>query len=161
MAWTCPECGRTFGARGRSHVCRPGLTLEEYLVDARPECRGIVERIAGRLESLPGDLIVDPIDAGVMFKHGAMCVMVTSMTRWVAVGFLLGRELDSARLSRKVADRGSRHWHVVNLTSSDQADEELLEWVEEAFLLRHPDLRAEPGPTPGHPDVPDDVDLPF
>ena len=29
MAWTCPECERRFGRKGQSHVCEPGLTVDE------------------------------------------------------------------------------------------------------------------------------------
>jgi hypothetical protein len=56
------------------------------------------------------------------------------MTRWVAVSFSLPRTLQSGRLSRKVYDGGVRKFHVVNVRAADEVDEELLDWLREAYL---------------------------
>ncbi len=154
--WTCPECGRDFGARGQGHDCRPGLTIDEYAADALACFRPIYDRVETRLTSLEGDLIIDPIDKMVLFKHGGTFATLTSMTKWVAVGFSLRRKLTSGRVSRKVQDYGSKYHHVVNLTDPDQVDDELLGWLEEAF---HASVGRVP---PGNDDdggmIPDDVD---
>lgn len=155
--WTCPDCGRDFGARGQGHDCRPGLTIDEYASGALPCFRPIYDEIEARLRSLDGDLIIDPIDKMVLFKHGGTFATVTSMTKWVAVGFSLGRKLSSERLSRKVQEYGSKYHHVVNLTNPDEVDDELLEWLEEAF---HTSVGRAPHPAgEGESMVPDDVDV--
>ena len=154
--WTCPNCDRRFGAVGQGHDCRPGLTIDEYSSSALAGFRPMYDRIAERLESLDGDLIIDPIDKMVLFKHGGTFATLTSMTKWVAVGFGLRRQLTSRRLSRKVQTQGEKSWHVVNLHAPDDVDDELLDWLEEAFW-------ASVGKTvPGDDDegmVPDDVDI--
>lgn len=161
MAWTCPDCERRFGAEGRQHDCRPGLTLEQFYAGARPEARPIFERIHERLRTLEGDLIVDPLEKMILVKNGPTVCIVETMSKWVAVGFTLRRKLGSPRLSRKVQDYGGRYHHVVNCTDADQVDDELLDWIEEAFL------RRDPPPEDGDDDVdlgamvPDDVDDPF
>ncbi len=131
--WTCPNCRRDFGAQGQGHDCRPGLTIDEYAAGALDCFRPIYDRIEARLRPLNGDLIIDPIDKMVLFKHGGTFATLTSMTKWVAVGFSLRRKLSSGRLSRKVQEYGSKCFHVVNLTDPDQVDDELLDWLEEAF----------------------------
>ena len=123
--WTCPDCDRDFGARGQGHDCRPGLTIDEYSAGALPFFRPIFDRVEGRLSALDGDLIIDPIDKMVLFKHGGTFATLTSMTKWVAVGFSLRRRLSSDRLSRKVQEYGSKFHHVVNLTDPAEADDEL------------------------------------
>jgi hypothetical protein len=55
------------------------------------------------------------------------------MRRWVAVGFLLPRTLTSARISRKVVDTGRTKWHVVNVRTPEEVDDQLLAWLEEAY----------------------------
>ena len=155
--WTCPDCSRDFGARGQGHDCRPGLTIDEYSADALPYFRPIFNRIEARLRSLDGDLIVDPIDKMVLFKHGGTFATVTSMTKWVAVGFSLRRRLSSDRLSRKVQEYGSKFHHVVNLTDPADADDELLDWLEEAFFAAVG--RQPAGDDEGGGMVPDVVDV--
>lgn len=154
--WTCPDCGRDFGAEGQVHDCRPGLTVDEYSQDALPYFRPIYDLVEERLTKLDGDLIIDPIDKMVLFKHGGTFATLTSMTKWVAVGFSLRRKLSSARLSRKVQGYGSKFHHVVNLTHPDQVDEELLDWIEESFYASVGRTHSPAGADAGM--VPDDVD---
>jgi hypothetical protein len=85
MAWTCPNCDRRFGAPGQSHMCAPGLTLTEYFAGARPEAEPIFHAINDHLETLDGDLIVDPVnDRKILLKNGPTFAILESMTKWVA-----------------------------------------------------------------------------
>ena len=70
MAWTCPDCKRSFGAKGRGHMCQPGITLEHYFASARPEAKPIFEAVNAHLVTLDGDLIVDPLSKMIRFKNG-------------------------------------------------------------------------------------------
>ena len=115
MAWTCPNCDRRFGAPGQSHMCAPGLTLTEYFAGARPEAEPIFHAINDHLETLDGDLIVDPVNARkILFKNGPTFAILDSMTKWVALGVTLTRKLDTQRQSRKVTETGSKYHHVFN-----------------------------------------------
>lgn len=93
----------------------------------------------------------------VLFKHGGTFATLTSMTKWVAVGFSLRRKLSSQRLSRKVQEYGSKYHHVVNLTDVGQVDDELLDWLAESFSAS---VGRSPSTGGGDDDgmVPDDVD---
>ncbi|MEM9515173.1 MAG: DUF5655 domain-containing protein [Actinomycetota bacterium] len=154
-AWTCPSCERSFGARGRSHVCTPGVGLDELLASAHPLTRPVFERIVDTIRTVDHDdeLIIDPISKGVLLKRDAMFCMITPMKQWVAVGVTLGRKLDTDRISRKVASQGARHYHVFNVTSVEHIDDELLDWVVEAFGP------TEAATSSSDPMVPDDVDI--
>ncbi|MDH3303462.1 MAG: DUF5655 domain-containing protein [Acidimicrobiia bacterium] len=159
--WTCPECRRDFGKRGQSHMCSPGLGVDEYFATAQPWERPIFEVVANHLESL-GDVIIDPIAIGVLFKNGPMLCELRAMKRWTALGFHLDRQLVSGRLSRKVVEYGNKFWHVVNVESADQIDGEIVGWLTEAYhvaggTLDTMSLPAEPG-TGADPMVPDDVE---
>ncbi len=56
------------------------------------------------------------------------------MTKWVAVSFTLERTLTSGRLARKVYDGGRSKYHVVNVRAPDEVDEQLCDWLTEAYL---------------------------
>ena len=137
-------------------MCEPGLTITQWFAKARPEAEPIFTIVNAHLETLDGDLIVDPLlNKKVLFKNGPTVCILESMTKWVALGLTLRRRLNSDRMSRKVVDYQGKYYHVFNLTSPDQVDDQLLEWVTEAFYKGDP-------PTIGaDPMVPDDIDDDF
>lgn len=153
--WTCPDCGRQFGKTKQGHMCAPGVTLADYFSTARPEAEEIFDAIHRHLSSLEGDLIVDPLASKILFKHGPVFATLQSMTRWVALGLTLGEAAATDRTSRKVSEYQGRYHHVFNLTSADQIDPEMCQWLTEAFYLR------QGGPPSGDPMVPDDIDDPW
>ncbi len=136
-------------------MCSPGLTLDEFFATAKPWERPIFEVVNAHFASLEenDDLIVDPIDVGIMFKHGPLVCMLRSMTKWTALGFSLRRQLTSSKLSRKVTAYQGKFYHVINVTEPEQIDDEVLDWLTEAFY-------APVGGQPAGNDsmVPDDVD---
>ncbi len=158
--WTCPSCGRVFGAVGRGHICAPGLTLQEFYDGALPITQGVVETIIADLRRVDpdDDLVVDPLASAILLKNGPTFATVRSRTRWVAVGFSLERKLTTDRLGRKVGSYGKRFDHVVNVADPDEVDDELLGWLREAFLRGAPDPTIDDGTDPM---VPDDIDLEF
>lgn len=136
-AWRCPDCKREFGAVGRGHICTPGLSIEEFL-EGSPEFVGpVVERIHEHLvavdASADGELIIDPLEKKVLLKNGPTFAILDVKTKWLAVGFSLRRKVESDRLSRKVVDYGSKYFHVVNITAADSVDDELCDWLTEAY----------------------------
>ena len=162
--WTCPDCRREFGRRGQSHMCSPGLGVDEYFASAQPWERPVFDVVAAHLESL-GDVIIDPIAMGILFKNGPTFCHLRAMKRWTALGFRLDRKLVSNRLSRKVAEYGTTFFHVINVDSADEIDDEVLGWLTEAYhvaggTLDTLELPPEPG-VGSDPMVPDDVDDPF
>ena len=54
-------------------MCNPGLSIDEYFATAQPWERPIFDVVAGHLQSL-GDVIIDPLQMGVLFKNGPMAV---------------------------------------------------------------------------------------
>ena len=161
-AWTCPDCHRQFGATGQGHMCRPGLTVAEFL-DASPAFTGpVFERVRDHLvavdrEHADGRLIIDPLSTKVLFKNGPTFCILDVKTKWVAVGFSLRRRIESGRLSRRVADDGSKFFHVVNVDDPELIDDEFRAWLTEAYL--HGEEPAQAAAGAGDPMVPDDIDF--
>ena len=120
--WTCPHCDRDFGRVNQGHMCSPGMTLDEYFADAKPWEQPIYEVVANHLTGL-GDVIIDPIAMGIMFKNGPMLCELRAKTRWTALGFSLRRKLESGRLSRKVVDyNNGKFFHVINVDDASGAE---------------------------------------
>lgn len=155
MAWTCPKCDRQFGAKGTGHMCQPGLTLDQFFDSSRPEAEPIFRVVNAHLETLDGELIVDPLQKKLLLKNGPTFASLDSMTKWVALGFTLRRKVASPRFSRKVSEMSGRFYHVMNLTGPEQIDGEVLEWLTEAFY------KGDVPDTSGGSMVPDDIDEDF
>ena len=131
--WTCPDCGRRFGAVGRGHECAPALTIEEYFSTGPPHERPVFEVVHAHLAGL-GDVHVEPVSVGIFFKRGRTFAELRPMTRWVALSFVLPRVVADRRISRKVHTQGRRHHHVVNVHSPDDVDDTVKSWLTEAHL---------------------------
>ena len=136
--WTCPECRRRFGRERQGHDCAPGLTLDEYFATGPPFERPVFEVVRAHLETV-GTVYVEPVSVGVFFKRRRTVVQLRPMVRWVALGFVLGRRLESPRLARKVDGAGTHWWHVVNVRTPEEVDDELREWLTEAYLADDPE----------------------
>ena len=165
--WTCPRCKRVFGRKNQSHLqCDEALSIDEYFSQAKPWEQPIFEAIEAHFSSKVGDVIVDPLPIGILLKNGPMFAELRAKTKWTAIGFHLPRRLSSARLSRKVIDYGKKHFHVINADSADVVDDELLEWLTEAYhfaggtLATYRDGKADQS-VAGSGMIPDDIDDPL
>ena len=131
--WTCPECQRRFGRANQGHECAPALSLEEYFETGPEFERPIFDMVRAHMETLDPEIWFEPVSVGIFFKRRTSFLQLRTMTKWVAVAFNLPRKLESGRMSRKVIEHSGRYYHVVNIRQADQIDEELLEWLTEAW----------------------------
>jgi predicted transport protein len=109
------------------------MDLEEYFETGPEFERPIFEVIREHLQSVDPDVWFEPVSVGIFFKRRSTFVSLRTMTKWIAVSFSLNRKLESGRLSRKVVSHGSRYFHVVNVREAGEIDDQLLEWLAEAW----------------------------
>ena len=109
------------------------MTIEEYFSTGPPFERPIFEAIMAGLDERVGPIHVEPVSVGIFLKRARGFSELRPMTKWVAVSFALPRTLQTHRLSRKVYDGGATKWHCVNVRSADEVDEQLLDWLTEAY----------------------------
>ena len=131
--WTCPECDRRFGRKNQGHECAPAMSIEEYFQTGPDFERPIFEVVREHLQSLDPDIWFEPVSVGIFFKRRTTFVQLRTMTKWVALCFNLERKLESTRLSRKVLEHSGRYYHVINIRTPDAIDEQIREWLTEAF----------------------------
>lgn len=134
--WNCPHCGRPFGRTNQGHTCAPARSLEEYFASAQERERPIFDVVHRHLEAI-GPLDVDAVQIGILFKNGPVFAELRPKKKWVALTFKLPVKLTSRRFSRKVIPTGSnggRYYHVINVHEAGDIDEEVLDWLTEAYL---------------------------
>lgn len=132
-AWTCPECKRRFGRRNQGHECAPAMTLERYLSTGPDRERPIFDAVMAHLDSV-GPVHVEPVSVGIFLKRSRSFAELRPMVRWVALSFSLPRRLTSSRIARRPMSGGGHTWHVVNLRTAADVDDEVRDWLTESYL---------------------------
>ncbi|MET0315575.1 MAG: DUF5655 domain-containing protein, partial [Rhodococcus fascians] len=135
MAWECPKCRRQFARSGQGHECSPAMTIDEYFSTGPERERPIFDALLAHLENL-GPVHVEPLSVGVYFKHGETVATMRPMQRWEAVSFSLPRIVKHPLMTRKPISHGGRWFHIVNITEPDDIDEQIRDWLTEAYLLQ-------------------------
>jgi hypothetical protein len=133
-AWTCPECGRLFGRSRQSHECSPGLSIDEYFATGPVHERPIFEAVMARLARV-GPLHADVVSVGIFLKNPRTFAELRPKDRWVALSFSLGRRAHHRTISRKVVEHGRRYWHVANVATPADVDDDLVDLLTEAYRL--------------------------
>lgn len=118
------------------------MELDEYFASDGPPCeRAVFETVLAHLERLDPDVWFEPVSVGIFFKRRSTFLSLRTMTKWVALSFSLDRQLKSGRLSRKVIAHGGRYHHVINISDVADIDEEILDWLTEAWEADDPGRR--------------------
>jgi Domain of unknown function (DUF5655) len=130
--WVCPDCGRQFGRTRQGHECAPAMSIEDYFATGPPFERPVFDAVMARLEEV-GPIHIEPVSVGIFLKRSRMFAELRPMTKWVAVTFMLPRTVTSARIARKVIESGPSRYHVVNVRGPAEVDDQLGEWLVEAY----------------------------
>ena len=131
--WTCPECQRSFGRRNQSHLCAPGLTLDEYFAVGPAFEKPIFEAVAEHLEAV-GAVHVEPVSVGIFFKRLRTFAELRPKRDRVVLSILLSRRLQHPKIARSYQGSGSRNAYFVNLYTPADVDEDVRGWLTEAYL---------------------------
>jgi hypothetical protein len=132
-AWVCPDCGRTFARTRQGHECAPAMTLEEYFATGPERERPIYEAVKAHLDTL-GPVHVEPVSVGIFFKAPARVAQLRPATKWVDLSFSLNRAVEHQQIVRKPVSYSGRWWHVARLTGPEDVDDQICEWLTEAYL---------------------------
>ena len=65
--WVCPRCERRFGAPGRSHVCMPAMSFDDYFETRPPIDRATFDAVVEALGDVDG-VEVEAVSVGVLFR---------------------------------------------------------------------------------------------
>ena len=138
MAWDCPKCGRRFRRAGQSHECAPALSIDEYFATGPPWERPVFEAVIEHLESI-GPVHVEPVSVGIFLKRAQSFAQLRPMTKWVALSFSLPHRVSHRLITRKPIAYSGKYFHVVNLREPDDVDDQIRNWLTEAYLDAPPE----------------------
>ena len=110
------------------------MDLEEYFSTGPAHERPVCEAVIDFLETL-GPVHVEPVSVGIFVKKAGGFVELRPMTRWVALMFPLPRRVHHPLMTRKPYDGGLRQYHVVNLRTPADLDDEIKGWLAESYAF--------------------------
>jgi hypothetical protein len=108
------------------------MTVEEYFSTGPPHERPIFEAVMAHLSSV-GPVHVEPVSVGIFLKRAGTFAELRPMQKWVALSFTLPAQVHHRTITRKVMSYHGRYWHVANLATPSDFDEELAGWLTEAY----------------------------
>ena len=123
------------------------MTLEEYF-SAIPAQKGrsglgpererpIFEAVVAHLETL-GDVVVEPVSVGIFLKRSRGFAELRPKVNWVELSFGLSRTIDHPRIARVIRSSANRSYHFVKLREPDDVDDDVRNWLSEAYLALEP-----------------------
>jgi hypothetical protein len=109
------------------------MSLDEYFATGPARERPIFEAVLEHVESL-GPVHVEPVSVGIFLKRSRTFAELRPKVRWVALSFGLSRQLDHPRIARRMKASDRRTYFVVNLRDAAEVDDQVREWLTEAYF---------------------------
>lgn len=109
------------------------MTLDEYFATGPERERPIYDAVMAHLDTL-GPVHVEPVSVGIFLKRGRRFADLRPKQKWVALSFVLTREVDSPKIARRLQSSSERIHHVVNLRTPDDVDDDVCGWLTESYL---------------------------
>src|SRR5262245_52997134 len=97
--WTCPDCGRSFAARGQVHTCAPLRDLAWHLDGKPPEIAEIVRRAIAAAQAC-GPVTVLPEKTRIALATTMSFAALVPRQSWVDGHVVLRRRLEDPRFTR-------------------------------------------------------------
>ncbi|MGZ4619147.1 MAG: DUF5655 domain-containing protein [Frankiaceae bacterium] len=131
--WVCPRCDREFGAEHQAHTCVPGCTVDDTFANSPPGQRRAYDTIMAYLQTL-GPVHEDGVQVGVFLKRQRKFAEIRPMSRALSLNLVLPRTVRDSRVLRTARISSDRVVHVIRLSDATEVDEQVREWLTEAFL---------------------------
>jgi Domain of unknown function (DUF5655) len=128
----CPNCEREFASANQAHLCVPGITVAALLTRHPRWVTEIYTAVIQHLRSL-GPVHEDAVNVGIFLKSDRKIAEFRPRVRSVLLSLYLPYELTDARITRMLPVAADRIVHMIKLTGADQVDDQLREWLAEAF----------------------------
>ena len=130
--WVCPNCEREFASANQAHFCVPGITVDDLLARHPAWVGEIYGAVIEHLSSL-GPIHEDAVNVGIFLKSDSKIAEFRPRVRSVLLSLYLPHEVTDDRIARTLPTAADRVVHMIKLTDVDQVDDQLREWMTEAY----------------------------
>jgi predicted transport protein len=108
--------------------------VQSHLDNASPQVGALYERFVELVNNC-GDVIIEATKTSIAFKSPGLFAVVHIQKKGLKVGFWLPRRIDHPRIFRVEAITPQEYVHDVKLISLDDLDDQLQNWLCEAYAV--------------------------
>jgi hypothetical protein len=134
-SWICPKCGRQFERNGQSHSCKI-FTLEKHF-EGKEKGKDLYEKLTRAIKKNIGAFKVDPVECCIHLVTRSTFAAVKVLHNKIRVDFTLPYKVKKRRLLPTVQLSANRYLHYVDINDAAEINEELMEWMKEAYEERN------------------------
>jgi len=132
--WKCPECGRIFDKQGQTHSCRR-VPVEQHFRN-KEVAQALFVQLQEALRSSIGECEVISLPCCIHLYGKYDFLAALPKKDRLEIRFALGRPLDSPRVKQSAQTSGRAYTNCTDIRSASEIDEELMEWLAEAYQMR-------------------------
>jgi hypothetical protein len=130
--WRCPRCGRRFANRNQTHTCAPPGRLADHYAGRDPEVVATFRRLVATVRR-NGRVAVLPEKTRVAFHARMSFAAFTLRKHWIDGHVVLARRRDTTRFRSVEFFSPGNVLHAFRLAGPEQVDDEVADWLREAF----------------------------
>jgi len=109
------------------------MSLGDFLAGQPEERRATYRAVLAVLEGI-GEVDVDPVEVGILIKRARTFCELRPRRDALELSFKLSRPIVSRRIRKRITLSANRLAFFVDLSSEGEVDEEIREWLAEAWL---------------------------
>lgn len=132
--WKCSRCGRQFERRGQTHSCK-SFPLKQHFI-GKDTGKALYEKFRKAVSKQVGSFKIESLECCIHFVSTSTFAAVKIFKDKIQLDFSLSRQVKSKRMDGFVQMSAHRYLYYINLHREDEIDEELLNWVQEAYDLK-------------------------
>lgn len=137
--WSCPQCGRTFAARGQVHSCRTPSELDHHFIKSDASVREIFDSFVDAVRDVGPFQIIPQATRIALHARMSFAVLVPRR-RWLNGHLVLAERVDIPVFRRITTYSKHNHVHEFRLESVDDIDGRLRELIAASYdvgMQRH------------------------
>jgi hypothetical protein len=131
--WTCPNCGRQFVSVNRNHSCGR-YSLEDHFVGKESLVRELYDLLLETMRQF-GSVSVFPVKTRIVFQAEVQFAAAVPRKRWLDGYLWLRRQATHPRIRKIEMGIFRDYGHIFRLTHPDDLDEDLVDLLQEAYIL--------------------------
>lgn len=131
--WTCPKCGNQFVNKNQFHSCHR-YRVDEVFAGKPTEIRKLFDRLRQLVEACGPVKLVAYRDK-IAFMERVRFAGATPKRNWLDISVWLRRRVKHPRFRRIETIYPDVHVHSLRVTRLEELDDEVAEWLREAYAV--------------------------
>lgn len=131
--WQCPKCGAKLVSKNMWHSCGQ-FSLEELFERSDPQVIRIFNRLAKMVRAC-GPVTITPQKTRVVFQVRVRFLACMPRKSYLLCNFEFAQRRPNPRFRKIVTYAPLWHGHELRLDSEEQLDDQVAEWVREAYAV--------------------------